>query len=75
MMQSGGPNYAVELGRFDGRVSTRNSVNLPHGNFNLDQLTGYFGSLGLSPTDMVALSGTLPWQQLHAQQWRRRRRV
>ncbi|EAZ02213.1 hypothetical protein OsI_24307 [Oryza sativa Indica Group] len=54
---SGGPNYAVELGRFDGRVSTRNSVNLPHGNFNLDQLTGYFGSLGLSPTDMVALSG------------------
>ncbi|XP_006656421.2 peroxidase 16-like [Oryza brachyantha] len=54
---SGGPNYAVELGRFDSRVSTRNSVNLPHGNFNLDQLTGYFGSLGLSPTDMIALSG------------------
>ncbi|XP_006656420.2 peroxidase 45-like [Oryza brachyantha] len=54
---SGGPNYAVELGRFDSRVSTKNSVNLPHGNFNLDQLTGYFGSLGLSRTDMIALSG------------------
>ncbi|KAL5199415.1 hypothetical protein ABZP36_020618 [Zizania latifolia] len=54
---SGGPNYQVELGRLDGRVSTRASVNLPHGNFNLDQLNGFFSSLGLSQTDMVALSG------------------
>ncbi|KAL5200671.1 hypothetical protein ABZP36_021874 [Zizania latifolia] len=54
---SGGPNYQVELGRLDGRVSTRASVNLPHGNFNLDLLNDFFSRLGLSQTDMIALSG------------------
>ncbi|XP_062234271.1 peroxidase 45-like [Phragmites australis] len=54
---SGGPDYQVELGRYDGRVSTRASVVLPHGTFNLDQLNGFFSSLGLSQTDMIALSG------------------
>ncbi|KAG8095192.1 hypothetical protein GUJ93_ZPchr0012g18910 [Zizania palustris] len=51
VLLSGGPNYQVELGRLDGRVSTRSSVNLPHGTFNLDQLNGFFASLGLTQTD------------------------
>ncbi|XP_062178512.1 peroxidase 16-like [Phragmites australis] len=55
--QSGGPNYQVELGRYDGRVSTRDIVVLPHANFNLDQLNAFFSGLGLSQTDMIALSG------------------
>ncbi|TVU08659.1 hypothetical protein EJB05_42070 [Eragrostis curvula] len=55
--QSGGPNYPVELGRFDGRLSTRNSVVLPHANFNLDQLNSYFAGLGFTQTEMIALSG------------------
>ncbi|KAL6603223.1 hypothetical protein ACP70R_043584 [Stipagrostis hirtigluma subsp. patula] len=55
--QSGGPNYQVELGRYDGKVSTRDSVVLPHANFNLDQLNAFFSGLGLSQTDMIALSG------------------
>lgn len=57
VFQSGGPNYQVELGRYDGRISTRDSVVLPHANFNLDQLNGFFSGIGLSQTDMVALSG------------------
>ncbi|OEL28912.1 Peroxidase 45 [Dichanthelium oligosanthes] len=54
---SGGPDYQVELGRFDGRVSTVGSVLIPHGTFNLDQLNAFFSGLGLSQTDMIALSG------------------
>ncbi|CAN6193221.1 unnamed protein product [Urochloa humidicola] len=54
---SGGPDYQVELGRYDGRVSNQRSVVIPHGTFNLDQLNAFFSSLGLSQTDMIALSG------------------
>ncbi|KAJ1260632.1 hypothetical protein BS78_10G247600 [Paspalum vaginatum] len=57
VLQSGGPNYQVELGRYDGRVSTRASVVLPHVNFNLDQLNAFFSGLGFSQTEMVALLG------------------
>ncbi|KAL5974030.1 Peroxidase 16 [Asimina triloba] len=55
----GGPSYAVELGRRDGRISTRPSVrnHLPKPTFNLDQLNAMFNSNGLSQTDMIALSG------------------
>ena len=56
-LQSGGPNYPVELGRYDGRLSTKNSVVLPHANFNLDQLNAYFSGLGFTQTEMIALSG------------------
>lgn len=58
-MQSGGPSYAVELGRLDGLISTAASVNgkLPSPTFNLDQLTSLFASNGLSQRDMIALSG------------------
>ncbi|XP_047055795.1 peroxidase 45-like [Lolium rigidum] len=55
--QSGGPYYQVELGRYDGRISTKSSVVLPHVDFNLDQLNSFFSGLGLSQTDMIALSG------------------
>ncbi|KAJ1260620.1 hypothetical protein BS78_10G246400 [Paspalum vaginatum] len=54
---SGGPDYQVELGRYDGRASTGGSVLIPHGTFNLDQLNAFFSGLGLSQTDMIALSG------------------
>ncbi|KAK6151171.1 hypothetical protein DH2020_016103 [Rehmannia glutinosa] len=55
---SGGPTYPVELGRLDGLKSTAESVNgnLPHPNFNLDQLNKMFTSRGLSQADMIALS-------------------
>lgn len=55
--QSGGPDYQVELGRYDGRVSNLSSVVLPQSTFNLDQLNRFFSSLGLSQADMIALSG------------------
>ena len=64
--QSGGPDYKVELGRFDGTVSTCGSVVIPHGTFDLDQLNGFFSSLGLNQTDMIALSGTYPRARVHA---------
>ncbi|XP_065850600.1 peroxidase 16 [Euphorbia lathyris] len=56
---AGGAFYKVELGRRDGRISTKASVQhkLPSPNFNLDQLNNIFSSHGLSQTDMVALSG------------------
>ncbi|KAL1335406.1 hypothetical protein HN51_064308 [Arachis hypogaea] len=56
---AGGPFYNVELGRRDGRISTIASVqrHLPHPENNLDQLTSFFTSNGLSQTDLVALSG------------------
>ncbi|KAF8658841.1 hypothetical protein HU200_059334 [Digitaria exilis] len=55
---SGGPYYDVELGRYDGRVSTKASVVLPHANFTLDQLNAYFSSLGgFTQSEMIALSG------------------
>lgn len=59
-MQAGGPFYQVELGRRDGRISTKASVqhSLPLPNFDLDQLTNMFAKHGLSQIDMIALSGT-----------------
>ncbi|XP_030455840.1 peroxidase 73-like [Syzygium oleosum] len=55
---SGGPSYAVELGRLDGLVSTAANVNgrLPQPTFDLNQLNALFASHGLSQTDMIALS-------------------
>jgi hypothetical protein len=55
--QSGGPFYEVELGRYDGRLSTKASVVLPHANFTLDQLNAFFSGLGFSQSEMIALSG------------------
>lgn len=59
MLQSGGPSYAVELGRLDGLSSTASSVNgkLPQPTFNMNQLLSMFAANGLNQTDMIALSG------------------
>lgn len=56
---AGGPFYSVELGRRDGRISTKLGVqhNLPQPGSKLDQLNSMFSSHGLSQTDMIALSG------------------
>lgn len=55
---SGGPRYAVELGRLDGFTSKASNVegNLPKPTFNLDQLNTMFTSHGLNQADMIALS-------------------
>lgn len=55
---SGGPSYAVELGRLDGLSSTAASVNgkLPQPEFNLNQLNAMFAANGLTQNDMIALS-------------------
>ncbi|OMO86126.1 Plant peroxidase [Corchorus capsularis] len=56
---TGGPFYAVELGRLDGRMSTKASVrhHLPGPDFKLGKLKAMFASHGLTLTDLVALSG------------------
>lgn len=58
-VQAGGPAYPVELGRLDGLRSDASDVagNLPEPTFNLDELNSLFAKLGLSQTDMIALSG------------------
>lgn len=58
-MQAGGPFYQVELGRRDGRISTKASVQrrLPTPDDKLDKLTALFASHGLDQTDLIALSG------------------
>ncbi|KAK0606384.1 hypothetical protein LWI29_037168 [Acer saccharum] len=55
---SGGPKYAVELGRLDGLSSKASDVNgkLPHPTFNLNQLNSMFAAHGLNQADMIALS-------------------
>lgn len=59
LLQTGGPSYEVELGRLDGRISTRASVrhHLPQPEFELKQLKSMFAKHGLTLTDLVALSG------------------
>jgi len=59
-LQLGGPNYAVELGRLDGKTFNRAIVKhvLPGPGFNLDQLNSLFAQNGLTQTDMIALSGS-----------------
>ncbi|XP_072953218.1 peroxidase 45-like [Typha angustifolia] len=71
---SGGPSYEVELGRIDGKISTKASVRhrLPHPDFNLDQLNSMFAVHGLTQTDMIALSGAHTIGVTHCDKiWRR----
>uniref|UniRef100_A0A2P2IM81 Peroxidase n=2 Tax=Rhizophora mucronata TaxID=61149 RepID=A0A2P2IM81_RHIMU len=55
---SGGPSFAVELGRLDGLVSKAANVEgkLPQPTSNLNQLNSLFASNGLTQFDMIALS-------------------
>ncbi|KAJ0969226.1 hypothetical protein J5N97_022103 [Dioscorea zingiberensis] len=56
---SGGPDFKVELGRRDGRISFRWRVtgNLPSPTLNLNLLNWIFRKNNLTQTDMIALSG------------------
>ncbi|KAL9265073.1 Peroxidase 16-like protein [Drosera capensis] len=71
---SGGPYYAVELGRRDGRISLKASVNghLPLADFNLNQLKSMFASHGLDLVDLVALSGAHTIGFSHCRQFSKR---
>ncbi|KFK28390.1 hypothetical protein AALP_AA8G508800 [Arabis alpina] len=58
VVEAGGPKYTVELGRFDGLVSTAASVNgnLPGPNDNVNKLNALFAKNKLTQEDMIALS-------------------
>ncbi|EOA12419.1 hypothetical protein CARUB_v10027970mg [Capsella rubella] len=58
VVAAGGPSYKVELGRFDGLVSTAASVtgNLPGPNDKVTQLNKLFAKNKLTQEDMIALS-------------------
>ena len=58
-MQAGGPYYPVKKGRWDGRFSLASNVNLnvPHSNSTVNELIKLFASKGLTPDDLVVLSG------------------
>ncbi|KAK7372556.1 hypothetical protein VNO80_05938 [Phaseolus coccineus] len=55
----GGPSWNVKLGRRDSRTASQSAANngIPPPTSNLNQLISRFNSLGLSPKDLVALSG------------------
>lgn len=57
--QSGGPFFAVELGRRDGLISQASRVpgNLPGPDFSLNLLAWNFRKNNMSITDIIALSG------------------
>ncbi|XP_006414370.2 peroxidase 40 [Eutrema salsugineum] len=56
---SGGPSWEVEVGRKDGRTASKQAATngLPSPNSTVPTLISIFQKLGLSQTDMVALSG------------------
>ncbi|KAJ9168767.1 hypothetical protein P3X46_020257 [Hevea brasiliensis] len=56
---TGGPYYQVKKGRWDGKISMASRVpyNLPRANSTIDQLLNLFNSKGLTPEDLVVLSG------------------
>ncbi|KAG2263507.1 hypothetical protein Bca52824_070586 [Brassica carinata] len=58
VVAAGGPSYEVELGRFDGLVSTAFSVegNLPGPSDNVNKLNALFKKNNLTQEDMIALS-------------------
>ncbi|KAG2669850.1 hypothetical protein I3760_14G054400 [Carya illinoinensis] len=55
----GGPNWAVKVGRRDSKTASFKDAgnDLPVGIFNLSALISNFRNKGLSPQDLVALSG------------------
>ncbi|KAF8380720.1 hypothetical protein HHK36_028210 [Tetracentron sinense] len=57
--QMQGPHWEVEKGRRDGRISVAANAEaqMPHGELNLTDLVHRFQSKGLTPFDLVTLSG------------------
>ncbi|KAA0052027.1 peroxidase P7 [Cucumis melo var. makuwa] len=55
----GGPSWNVKLGRRDSTTASQSQANndIPGPNSSLSQLSSRFSALGLSNTDLVALSG------------------
>ncbi|XP_012852352.1 PREDICTED: peroxidase 27-like [Erythranthe guttata] len=62
-----GAFWPVRLGRRDGRVSKSSEVlaNLPAPNFNISQLKASFASKGFTTKDLVVLSETLSYLNMH----------
>ena len=56
----GGPSWEVETGRRDGMISILNEAltSLPPPSSNINSLKATFQQKGLSPKDLVVLSGT-----------------
>ena len=59
MAKSGGPTWDVELGRRDSLTASKAAANkgIPAPTSGVKTLVDRFQQLGLSPRDMVALSG------------------
>ncbi|CAN8274946.1 unnamed protein product [Cochlearia groenlandica] len=59
VLVSGGPSWDVKVGRKDGRTASKQAAlnSLPSPNSTVSTLISVFQKLGLSQTDMVALSG------------------
>ncbi|GFP81651.1 peroxidase 7 [Phtheirospermum japonicum] len=57
---AGGPFWEVPFGRKDGRVSLSNEADrvVPQGHENITSLINLFHNLGLTPVDLVVLSGS-----------------
>uniref|UniRef100_A0ACD5YL70 Uncharacterized protein n=1 Tax=Avena sativa TaxID=4498 RepID=A0ACD5YL70_AVESA len=55
----GGPSYDVQLGRRDARAASQAAANnsIPAPTFDLDRLVSNFAAHGLTPQDLVVLSG------------------
>ncbi|KAI5060427.1 hypothetical protein GOP47_0024847 [Adiantum capillus-veneris] len=74
VVQSGGPDWEVEVGRRDGSNSTaaEASTNLPSSLLNVPSLIQFFASKGLSIRDLVTLSGAHSIGNAHCFQAARR---
>ncbi|KAF3535275.1 hypothetical protein F2Q69_00018431 [Brassica cretica] len=59
VVQLGGPNWNVKVGRRDAKTASQAAANsnIPAPNMSLSQLISSFSAVGLSTRDMVALSG------------------
>lgn len=70
----GGPNWDVKLGRRDSKTASLSAANngIPPPTSNLNQLVSRFNTLGLSTTDLVALSGAHTFGQARCTSFRAR---
>ncbi|KAL2622237.1 hypothetical protein R1flu_002442 [Riccia fluitans] len=59
VVNAGGPSWDVELGRYDSLTASKSDAvaSLPSPLSDLSTITGNFANVGLSETDLVALSG------------------